>query len=103
LQVQILSPLREKRITSAKQKEKGRSMTDKLANATLDGARPNVFIRARDFIRDVISELKKVVWPTQRQLINYTIIVLVFVVIMASIIAAYDFSFTQITLRIFGN
>ena len=78
-------------------------MTDKLANATLDGARQNSFVRARDFIRDVISELKKVVWPTQRQLINYTIIVLVFVVIVALIIAALDFTFTQITLRIFGN
>ena len=86
-----------------KQKEKGRSMTDKLANATLDGARQNPFIRTRDFIRDVISELKKVVWPTQRQLINYTIIVLVFVVIVAGIIATLDFTFTQITLRIFGN
>ena len=78
-------------------------MTDKLANATLDGARQNPIVRARDFIRDVISELKKVVWPTQRQLINYTIIVLVFVVIVALIIAALDFTFTQITLRIFGN
>ncbi len=78
-------------------------MTDKLANATLDGARQKPFARVRDFIRDVISELKKVVWPTQRQLINYTIIVLVFVVIVALIIAAFDFTFTQITLRIFGN
>ena len=71
-------------------------MTDKLANATLDGARQNPFVRARDFIRDVISELKKVVWPTQRQLINYTIIVLVFVVIVALIIAALDFGFNGI-------
>jgi preprotein translocase subunit SecE len=69
----------------------------------LDGARQNPFVRARAFVRDVISELKKVVWPTQRQLINYTIIVLVFVVIVALIIAAFDFTFTQITLRIFGN
>ena len=78
-------------------------MTDKLANATLDGARQNPFVRARNFIREVISELKKVIWPTQRQLINYTIIVLVFVVIIALIIAAFDFGFTQITIRIFGN
>jgi preprotein translocase subunit SecE len=78
-------------------------MTDKLANATDVGARQNPYVRTRYFILDVISELKKVVWPTQRQLINYTIIVLVFVVIVALIIAALDFTFTQITLRIFGN
>lgn len=69
----------------------------------MDAARQNPFVRARNFLREVISELKKVIWPTQRQLINYTIIVLVFVVIVALIIAAFDFGFTQITLRIFGN
>lgn len=78
-------------------------MTDKTANVSLDAARQNPFAKARNFIREVISELKKVIWPTQRQLINYTIIVLVFVVIIALIIAAFDFGFTQITLRIFGN
>jgi preprotein translocase subunit SecE len=78
-------------------------MTEKTANASLDVARQNPFVKARNFIREVISELKKVIWPTQRQLINYTIIVLVFVVIVALIIAAFDFGFTQITLRIFGN
>ncbi len=78
-------------------------MTERLANSSLDGVRPNPFIRTRNFLRDVVSELKKVVWPTQKQLINYTIIVLVFVVIVALIIAAFDFTFTQIILRIFGN
>ena len=78
-------------------------MTEKTANVSLDSVRQNPFVRARNFIREVISELKKVVWPTQRQLINYTIIVLVFVVIVALIIAAFDFGFTQITIRIFGN
>lgn len=78
-------------------------MTEKTANMSLDAVRQNPFVRARNFIREVISELKKVIWPTQRQLINYTIIVLVFVVIVALIIAAFDFGFTQITIRIFGN
>jgi len=31
------------------------------------------------FIREVISELAKVIWPTRRQQITYTIVVLVFV------------------------
>jgi preprotein translocase subunit SecE len=78
-------------------------MNEKVASPVLDAPRQNPFVRASEFVRDVIQELKKVVWPTQRQLINYTIIVLVFVVIVALIIAALDFTFTQITLRIFGN
>ena len=78
-------------------------MSEKTANPILDAARQNPFVRARNFLREVFSELKKVIWPTQRQLINYTVIVLVFVVIVALIVAAFDFGFTQITLRIFGN
>jgi preprotein translocase subunit SecE len=62
----------------------------------------NVFERAITFLRQVIAELKKVVWPTKAQLFNYTIVVLVFVVIVALIIAAYDFLFTQIAIFIFG-
>lgn len=63
----------------------------------------NVFQRAINFVRQVISELKKVVWPTRFQLFNYTIVVLVFVVIVALIISAFDFLFTQVAILIFGS
>ena len=45
-------------------------MSEKTANPILDAARQNPFVRARNFLREVFSELKKVIWPTQRQLIN---------------------------------
>ena len=67
---------------------------------TVEGS--NIFSRAANFVRQVIAELKKVVWPTKSQLFNYTVVVLVFVVIVALIIAAYDFIFTQLAILIFG-
>ncbi len=67
---------------------------------TVEGS--NIFSRAANFLRQVIAELKKVVWPTKSQLFNYTVVVLVFVVIVALIIAAYDFIFTQLAILIFG-
>ena len=51
---------------------------------------------------DIRSELKKVVWPTRKELIAYTTVVLFFVLVMAGIIAAYDFVFTEGVLLIFG-
>lgn len=54
------------------------------------------------FLRQVTFELKKVVWPTKEQLVTYTGVVIVFVTIMALIIAALDFVFGQFVLVIFG-
>jgi preprotein translocase subunit SecE len=55
------------------------------------------------FIRQVVAELRKVIWPTRQELITYTSVVLVFVVIMVLIVAAFDFAFTQAVLAIFGK
>jgi preprotein translocase subunit SecE len=60
------------------------------------------FARLALFIRQVIAELRKVIWPTRKELIAYTTVVLFFVLVMAGIIAAYDFVFTETVLRIFG-
>lgn len=63
----------------------------------------NVFPRLITFIRQVVAELRKVIWPTRKELITYTTVVLVFVVIMVLLVAAYDFAFTEAVLAIFGK
>jgi len=60
------------------------------------------FARLALFIRQVIAELRKVIWPTRKELIAYTVVVIVFVGIMAAIVAGYDYVFTQGVLAIFG-
>ncbi len=55
------------------------------------------------FFRQVIAELRKVVWPTRSQLLTYTIVVLVFVLILMGIVALLDLAFSQITLKVFGG
>jgi preprotein translocase subunit SecE len=66
-------------------------------------SKPNIFARISRFIREVIAELRKVIWPTRRELITYTGVVLVFVLIMAGIVALLDFVFTQGVLAVFGG
>ena len=62
----------------------------------------NIFARFALFIRQVIVELRKVIWPTRKELIAYTTVVLVFVLFMAGVIALYDYVFTQGVLFVFG-
>lgn len=47
--------------------------------------------RAGRFLREVRSELKKVTWPTRRELITYTIVVLVSVAIVSLYLGLVDF------------
>jgi len=55
------------------------------------------------FFRQVIAELRKVVWPTRSQLLTYTIVVLVFVLVLMGIVALLDLGFSQLTLKVFGG
>ncbi|MBO1267158.1 preprotein translocase subunit SecE [Arthrobacter cavernae] len=61
------------------------------------------FARIALFVRQVIGELKKVVAPTRKELINYTLVVLVFVAIMMLIVALLDLAFGTGAGWIFGG
>ena len=64
--------------------------------------RLGLFSRMSLFLRQVMFELKKVVWPTKEQMVTYTAVVVVFVIIMGLIIAALDFAFVKLVLLVFG-
>ncbi|MGB3909067.1 MAG: preprotein translocase subunit SecE [Pseudolysinimonas sp.] len=77
---------------------------DLVANAKRDRAeRRNPFARIALFIRQVLTELSKVVRPTRRELLSYTGVVIVFVVIMMAIIYGLDFVFATVVAWVFGN
>ena len=48
------------------------------------------------FVREVRSELKKVVWPTRKELVNYTIAVFVAVLLISAIIGVVDAVFAEL-------
>jgi preprotein translocase subunit SecE len=55
------------------------------------------------FYRQVVAELRKVVWPTQEQLITYFFVVMVFVLVMIAIVAALDLGFGKLSFWVFGG
>lgn len=48
------------------------------------------------FFHDVKVEMKKVIWPTKKEMITYTVMVFITVVIVMAIIAAADGVFSQL-------
>ncbi|GAB3592274.1 preprotein translocase subunit SecE [Corynebacterium faecale] len=43
------------------------------------------------FLPEVYSEIRKVIWPTARQMVIYTIVVLIFLVILTALVSGVDF------------
>jgi preprotein translocase subunit SecE len=54
------------------------------------------------FVREAVSEMRKVLWPSRTELVTYSIVVIVFVVIMVAIVAGMDFGFAKLVLEVFG-
>jgi preprotein translocase subunit SecE len=67
---------------------------------TSKGSLPSRFVR---FLREVVAELRKVIWPTRNQLVTYTIVVLVFVSFMVALVSLLDFLFGRGVLFLFGT
>lgn len=85
----------------ARSERKG-GATRSRAEATVGEGRGNIFVRLRRFLREVVAELRKVIWPSRNQMVTYTIVVIVFVSVMVAYVAGLDVLFARGVLAIFG-
>ena len=76
------------------------STTGEQASKLTEG--PRGLGRIALFYRQVVSELRKVVWPTRKQLGTYTSVVLVFVTTIIAIVSLLDLGLTKFVFWIFG-
>ncbi|MCL2033669.1 MAG: preprotein translocase subunit SecE [Oscillospiraceae bacterium] len=65
--------------------------------------KPNIFARMARSVRDMRGEMKRVVWPSRKQTINNTLIVLGFMAIMAVLIGVFDTGLSWIIRLVFGT
>ena len=56
----------------------------------------------RRFLREVVAELRKVIWPGRRELITYTTVVIVFVAFIVALVAGLDLLFAKAVIAVFG-
>ncbi len=54
------------------------------------------------FYRQAVAELRKVVWPTRPQVVNYFFIVLVFVLFMMALVSGLDVGISKLMFQIFA-
>jgi preprotein translocase subunit SecE len=54
------------------------------------------------FLRQVVAELRKVIWPTRKELVTYTTVAMAFILVMVAIVTSLDYGFTKLVLAVFG-
>lgn len=62
------------------------------------GGRPSV----GQYVGEVRSELKRVHWPNRRELVSYTIVVIVALALMTAFISGVDAVFSRLVFEVFG-
>ncbi|GGM49934.1 hypothetical protein GCM10011608_38540 [Micromonospora sonchi] len=88
--------------TATRERAKAES-ADSRSKTRTDADKVGLFGRVARFIREVVAELRKVIWPTRKELLTYTTVVIAFVTVMLTIVAVFDFAFAKGVLWVFGN
>jgi preprotein translocase subunit SecE len=57
--------------------------------------KPSIFTRIKKFWKDYRSEFKKLVWPTPKQLLKNSAVVLVSVIVVGAVLALVDFGLSK--------
>ncbi len=67
-----------------------------------DGSRVNPFLFVWNYLKQVVGELRKVIWPNRKQMVSYTTVVLVFLAFMVTLIGLSDLGLAKLVAIIFG-
>jgi preprotein translocase subunit SecE len=56
----------------------------------------NVVTRIRSFLDEVVVELKKATWPTRKELVDSTIVVIITVLMLGLFVSFFDLIFVRL-------
>ncbi|WP_421842162.1 preprotein translocase subunit SecE [Mycobacterium sp.] len=66
------------------------------------GGSTNPIAFVYNYLKQVVNEMRKVIWPNRKQMISYTTVVLVFLAFMVALVALADLGLTKLVLLVFG-
>jgi preprotein translocase subunit SecE len=64
--------------------------------------RVNPFVFVYNYLKQVVAEMRKVIWPSRKQMLTYTSVVLAFLAFMVALVGLADFGLTKLVLLVFG-
>ncbi len=83
--------------SSAKSVPSSSKKSDSIKNSTSDQSdKKNIFKQGIEYLQEVQSELKKVTWPTRKQTMGTTLVVIVLVAIVSVFLGLFDYGFSKL-------
>ena len=88
--------------TKAAPTKNGAGTATKTAKKAADRPPRNPFAFVWNYLKQVVAELRKVIWPNRKQMVNYTAVVLVFLAFMVALIGLVDLGLAKLVMLVFG-
>jgi len=92
-EVEVFKEDKAKKAKISKKAKKPRKTGERSAN-------PFVFVY--NYLKQVVAEMRKVIWPNRKQMFTYTSVVLAFLAFMVALVGLADFGLTKLMLLVFG-
>jgi preprotein translocase subunit SecE len=83
----------------------GSGKAKKVKKAKKDNSGPsrNPIMFVVNYLKQVVAELRKVIWPNRKQMVTYTSVVLAFLVFMVALIYGADYGLAALVSLVFGS
>ena len=85
---------------TAKGKTAQKAKATKSKKASSSTVNPFVFVY--NYLKQVVAEMRKVIWPNRKQMLTYTSVVLIFLAFMVALVGGVDLGLSKLVLLVFG-
>ena len=85
---------------AGKKAKKAKTKAQKARKSGTQSTNPIVYVY--NYLKQVVAELRKVIWPNRKQMGTYTSVVLAFLVFMVTLIGLVDLGLAKLVLLVFG-
>ncbi|CAM4437378.1 preprotein translocase subunit SecE [Mycobacterium basiliense] len=72
----------------------------KANKSAVRAANPVIFVY--NYLKQVVAEMRKVIWPNRKQMLTYTSVVLVFLAFMVALVGGADVGLSKLVMLVFG-
>ena len=91
-----------KKAGKAKSAKKGPTSKQIKKPKKKSGPSANPFVFVYNYLKQVVAEMRKVIWPSRKQMLTYTSVVLAFLAFMVTLVGLADLGLTKLVLLVFG-
>ena len=97
-------------VEEAEVAEGGKAKKERAAKKAKTAKRPkkpgdrsaNPFVFVYNYLKQVVAEMRKVIWPNRKQMLTYTSVVLAFLAFMVALVGLADFGLAKLVMLVFG-